>query len=301
MLLAAAASAGTALGADHCWILRGGGDLGSSGITHSVAGEFPSRLPEVFAQHVAAMDEERRPLEVEIDGYRVVGAAARYRGKTNGAIGVARSTPVWDADARALVQGVADHLGIAIEQIESHEKLERLARVDELTGLLNRRAFFQDIEKRMEVLRRRERGAALFYVDLDNFKQVNDELGHERGDQALTALAHMLSRGSRIGDLVARMGGDEFAMWLEETDANAAEAKAHALLEESLELRQFSASAAPALGISVGIALTQAQSNESVKDLISRADQAMYQVKHGTKGGYAFAPTSSVAKNGASS
>ena len=300
MLRAAAASVTTALGADHCWILRGSGTLGFSGITHSAEDEFPSRLPEVFARDVAAMGEQRRPIELEIDGYHVLGAPARYRDKTNGAIGLARRAPAWDADARALIQGVADHLGIAIEQIESHEKLERLARVDELTGLLNRRAFIHDIEKRMAVLRRRERGAALFYVDLDNFKQVNDELGHERGDEVLAALAHMLSRGSRVGDLIARMGGDEFAMWLEETDAAAAEAKVRFLLEDSQDLKQFSGTASLALGISVGIALTQPQSNESLKDLIARADQAMYQVKRGTKGGYAFAPAPSDANRGAS-
>ena len=300
MLRAAAASATTALGADHCWILRGGGGAGFSGITHSAMGEFPSRLPEVFARNVAAMAEQHRPIEIEIDGYHVLGAAARYRGKTNGAIGVARRTPVWDADARALIQGVADHLGIAIEQIESHEKLERLARVDELTGLLNRRAFFHDIERRMEVLRRRERGAALLYVDLDNFKQVNDALGHERGDEVLAALAHMLTRGSRIGDLIARMGGDEFAMWLEETDAAAAEAKVRSLLADSQDLKRFSGAAVPELGISVGIALTQPQSNESLKDLIARADGAMYQVKRATKGGYAFAPSPSDTNEGAS-
>jgi diguanylate cyclase (GGDEF)-like protein len=298
MLRAAAASTAEALDADHCWILRGGGALGFSGITHSAAGEFPSRLPEVFGKEVSGMGEQREPIELEIDGYRVLGAPSRYRGETNGAIGLARHAPAWDDDAKALVQGVADHLGIAIEQIESHEKLERLARVDELTGLLNRRAFFQDIDKRMEVLRRRERVAALLYVDLDNFKGVNDEMGHERGDEALAALANMLSRGSRIGDLVARMGGDEFAMWLEETDATAAEAKARALLEDSRELRRFSGTASPPLGISVGIAMAQPQSNESLKDLIARADQAMYQVKRGTKGGYAFAPTPPVATRG---
>lgn len=298
MLRAAAASTAQALDADYCWILRGGGALGFSGITHSVAGEFPSRLPEVFGKEVTGMGEQRRPIEIEIDGYRVLGAPARYRGGTNGAIGLARHAPGWDADARALIQGVADHLGIAIEQIESHEKLERLARVDELTGLLNRRAFFQDIDKRMEVLRRRERGAALLYVDLDNFKRVNDEMGHERGDEALASIANILSRGSRVGDLVARMGGDEFAMWLEETDATAAEAKARSLLEDSQELKRFSGTALPALGISVGIAMAQPQSNESLKDLIARADQAMYEVKHATKGGFAFAPTPSAATRG---
>ena len=300
MLRAAAASAATALGADHCWILRGGGALGFSGITHSVQGDFPSRLPEVFARNVAALGEQHRPIELEIDGYHVLGAAARYRDNTNGAIGLARYAPAWDSDARALIQGVADHLGIAIEQIESHGKLERLARVDDLTGLLNRRAFFQDIEKRMEVLRRRERSAALLYVDLDNFKQVNDTLGHERGDEVLTALAQMLMRGSRVGDLIARMGGDEFAMWLEETDAAAAEAKVRSLLQDSQDLKRFSGAAVPGLGISVGIALAQRQSNESLKDLIARADQAMYQVKHGAKGGYAFAPAPSDANRGAS-
>ncbi len=289
MLRAAAASAASALGADHCWILRGWGTTGFSGIVHSARGETPQKLPEAFARNLDQLDNGRA-VTMEIEGFHVLAAPARYRGVINGAIGVARHDPVWDEDSRALVEGVADHLGIAIEQIESHNKLERMTRVDELTGLLNRRAFFQDIEKRMKVLQRSRRSAALFYVDLDNFKQVNDQHGHAWGDEALAALALILSRGTRVGDLLARMGGDEFALWLEETDAAAAESKARSLIEECESLQRFSGSPSEPLGISVGIAILKPPFNESLKNLITRADQAMYQIKRGTKGGYAFAP-----------
>ena len=74
------------------------------------------------------------------------------------------------------------------------------------------------------------------YIDLDNFKPVNDVHGHQRGDEVLRELADMLSMGTRVGDLVARLGGDEFALWLEETTETDAAAKAQELLRDSKKL-----------------------------------------------------------------
>ena len=142
-----------------------------------------------------------------------------------------------------------------------------------------------------KVLLRRGRAASLFYVDLDNFKQVNDVHGHKWGDEALIALARLLSDGTRVGDIVARLGGDEFAMWLEETDEAAAKRRAHDLLERSTVLRTYSGSPDYPLGISIGIAVTDPHSEEALTSLIARADSAMYRVKKDKKGSYAFADT----------
>ncbi len=132
------------------------------------------------------------------------------------------------------------------------------------------------------------RCGALLYVDLDNFKQVNDVHGHQRGDEALVALAEILSGGSRVGDIPARLGGDEFALWLEETDAAAAEAKARTLLEQARSLRAYSGSPDTPLGISIGIALSDPALDESIDELLARADEAMYAVKKGGKGSFAL-------------
>jgi len=98
----------------------------------------------------------------------------------------------------ALLAGVAARVGIAVEQISIHEKLERLSRIDELTGLFNRRAFYDDMGDRLAHHRRTGRSGALVYVDLDNFKMVNDVKGHSAGDEVLILLSDILKGGSRI-------------------------------------------------------------------------------------------------------
>lgn len=148
-------------------------------------------------------------------------------------------------------------------------------RADEMTGRLNRRAFLADLADRTARAAGGGSGGALFYVDLDNFKAVNDVHGHQRGDEALIALSDLLVLKSRPGDLVARLGGDEFAMWLDRTDEKAAVKRAKDLLDASQGLRIFSGSPDKLLGISVGVAVLEGGSDEQVGELTARADSAM--------------------------
>ena len=142
-----------------------------------------------------------------------------------------------------------------------------------------------------------------FYVDLDNFKPVNDVHGHAQGDLVLKKLAGLLTDNSRAGDIPARFGGDEFALWLEETDETSAVAKANALLSASAGLRRFSGAAARPLGISIGIAISDpAAEAEDLKALIARADEAMYRAKRAGKGGYVLVrATEAAGRDGAAS
>ncbi len=88
-----------------------------------------------------------------------------------------------------------------------------------MTGLLNRRAFYEEeLPRRISRLERSGQTSAMFYVDMDNFKRVNDVHGHQAGDDAILYLRDMMLNFSRPGDLVARLGGDEFAMWLDGID-----------------------------------------------------------------------------------
>ena len=241
------------------------------------------------AMQKAVAGSEPAPVDLVAGGQRVLAVPSHYRGGLNGVICVARAkedTPFGE-DERALLAGVANHVGIAIEQIANHKKLEVLSRTDELTGLPNRRAFDEEVRRRFDHLRRMRRSGALFYVDLDNFKQVNDVHGHGRGDTVLKMVADLLGRGSRSGDTAARLGGDEFALWLEEADQEAAVAKAVVLLDAARSLRRYSGSAEKPLGLSVGIAVSDPTADRSYEDLVHQADEAMYWVKHRGKGGYA--------------
>ena len=214
-----------------------------------------------------------------------------FRGRVTGALVVSRSHSegVWSEEDRTFAGEVAAQFAVLLEQIESHRQLEAMARTDEMTGLLNRRAFFADLSDRVARISGGSSSGALFYVDLDNFKAVNDVHGHKRGDDALIALADLLVTKTRAGDLVARLGGDEFAMLLERTDVKTAHGRARDLLGAAEGLRIFSGSPDKPLGISVGVAVFQAGCGETVADLTSRADAAMYQIKHGTKSGYIIA------------
>lgn len=193
-------------------------------------------------------------------------------------------------DERRFCDELANQFAILIAQVDSHHKLEAMARTDEMTGLLNRRAFLAELADRTVRAGTGGSDGSLFYVDLDNFKAVNDVHGHQRGDEALIALADLLVTQTRPGDLVARLGGDEFAMWMDRTDKAVAKKRAAGLIAASRGLRIYSGAPDKPLGISVGVAVFDAdRADETVADLTARADSAMYDIKHGGKSGYVVA------------
>lgn len=229
-----------------------------------------------------------------VTGENEVGAlavATRYQGAVNGAIYLWRRADLgsFADDERAIVADAAEHLGIAMEQISAHEQLQRLSATDPLTGLLNRRSFLAELTRRYGRAARSGTGA-LVYCDLDNFKQVNDTHGHERGDAALCEVAALLRGQTRGEDLVARLGGDEFALWLEGMHADAAEAKAMVLLERADVLKPYSGGPECPLGMSLGVAVAAHGAGESLEALMGRADEAMYMVKKRGKGAVRIAP-----------
>ncbi len=225
-------------------------------------------------------------------GRRALASVSRYRHGINGAVCLWRTadqTP-WNDDDRLLVDAVATQIGIAIEQICNHERILTLSRTDALTGLFNRRAFFEELGRRFQRLSREGRAATLIYCDLDNFKLVNDVHGHARGDQALLEVRELLLRSTRPSDLIARLGGDEFALWLEGADETIAIARSKELLEASKALSVYSGDPRQPLHMSLGVAVHEPERPETMDELVIRADKAMYQVKRDGKGSWALAP-----------
>lgn len=226
-------------------------------------------------------------------------APAVFRGTVTGALLLSRKLKdnAFSDDERRFCDELATQFAILLAQFDSHQKLESMARTDEMTALLNRRAFMDELSDR--TIRASDGGSdgVLFYVDLDNFKAVNDVHGHTRGDEALIALADLLVTQTRPGDLVARLGGDEFAMWLDRTDTAAARKRAAGLIAASNGLRVFSGTPDKPLGISVGVAVFDAGGDaEAVAALMARADAAMYEIKHGGKSGYVIAAAAELAE-----
>ena len=291
MLTAAAASAARALGAAGCRVFR----MTAPGV-FTLAAQFGETAGLPAAEMGAILADIGDPdvtLERESGLWRILGAVTDYRAAINGGVCLCKANGVteWSDDERLLVGDIADQLGIAIEQINNHERIVRLSRTDALTGLLNRRAFYDDeMPRRLRRLEHASGNAALFYVDLDNFKAVNDLYGHQKGDEALIAVRDLLLEHSRPGDMIARIGGDEFVMWLDGIMPDVAEGRARQLIKASRCLHRFSEGAERPLGISVGVAVYDPATNETLDELLARADGAMYSIKHGGKGGFQMAP-----------
>ncbi len=173
------------------------------------------------------------------------------------------------------------------EQTRAKQKLAQLANLDDLTGLANRRAFHDELRRDLARTVRDEHKLAVLYLDLDGFKNVNDNLGHEAGDQVLREVARRLRQSLREGDLIGRVGGDEFATLLSgSVDRDVAERVATKLIESVSGSYPIGDDTAQ-LGVSIGIACCDGGS-EDADELISRADQAMYQAKRSGKGQLAF-------------
>ncbi|WP_187829986.1 diguanylate cyclase domain-containing protein [Siccirubricoccus phaeus] len=196
----------------------------------------------------------------------------------------------FDADDRHLLHAIADLLFVTLGNHMLQRELELQARTDALTGLLNRRAFMDDLRRRLD--RPGERGALLF-IDLDNFKPINDTLGHEAGDAALVAVAAVLREMARPVDLAARLGGDEFALWLEDADAAATGRRAAALCAAALRLSPWPPGRqGPKLTFSIGGAVRGPGAQLRPDALVAAADAAMYAVKRGGRGHWRLAPPS---------
>ena len=289
MLTTAATATARAMGASGSRIHRRASD-GSM----TIGASFGETNIDVDLEHLVADAQENEDVLTREQGeWNFLCTATRYHQAPNGAICLwkRRSDPQWTDDDRLLITDVATQLGIANEQIGNHERIVRLSRTDSLTGLLNRRAFYEEeLPRRMMRLAREGSTAALLYVDMDNFKVVNDVHGHQRGDEAILTLRDMMLDHTRPGDTVARLGGDEFAVWLDNMPEDSVRERVHALVEAAYALRRFSGSEDRPLAISVGVAIFDPELNESMDHLLARADAAMYEVKRTGKGQYRIAP-----------
>jgi diguanylate cyclase (GGDEF)-like protein/PAS domain S-box-containing protein len=165
----------------------------------------------------------------------------------------------------------------------AQEKIESLAFFDPLTGLPNRRLLIDRLEQALAASARHHREGALLFIDLDNFKDLNDSLGHDMGDLLLQQVAQRLGAGMREGDTVARLGGDEFVVILEDLSPNPDEAAAQAeavgekilcLLARTYQLSGHEHHSTPSIGVTLFN-----DHVETVAELLRRADLAMYQAK----------------------
>ena len=158
------------------------------------------------------------------------------------------------------------------------EHLRAQAEHDDLTGLHNRSFFLQEIERVVERARRSRQVSTLLYIDLDNFKYVNDTLGHMAGDRLLIEIGGLLRKRARRSDLIARLGGDEFTMLLYDTHADEAQAIAESFRKTLADYRFRHSGDQLDMGCSIGVASITADSR-SPQEVLSRADFACHLAK----------------------
>lgn len=210
-------------------------------------------------------------------------ASCKFRDRVTAELVVERQAMPWTEEEQAMLTRIADPVAVAIAQADQLEAAERLSLTDWLTGLGNRRAFEEEVGRRLAALSRStEQTGVLMLIDLDHFKQLNDTQGHDAGDEALRQVAELLRAQTRASDLAARLGGDEFALWLDQANLPGGERVAMALKAAMAEVRVMLKT--DQLSLSMGLASWRP--GDSLAELFKRADEALYCVKRRGRDGH---------------
>jgi len=285
MMRAALEALVTAVGAEGCAVLDTIGD----GVEPAILHQIGNALPQVRQTVLTLL--ESGPTEVTQacgqDGRLVLICPSRSRFGEHTAFALWRApgSRPWDGDELVLAGSATGIIRVILEHDVVQREMARQARSDPLTGLINRRGFLDEVARRTDRLDREGIPGTLMFVDLDNFKELNDFAGHEVGDEALCITARLLRATVRPSDLVARLGSDEFALWLDGADEFAASERAEQLRQDGPKaLAHLSPGNGLALTMSIGIATRWPGRGEALETTIRRADQAMYQVKHAGRG-----------------
>ena len=208
-----------------------------------------------------------------------IGVPVLYAGEVYGFLNIDSSADAdaFGDDSLEVVQAFAAQAALLLHEANLRAQIHLAARTDLLTGLPNRRAFTEALEREVSRARRHAEPLSLIVADVQKFKSVNDRLGHQAGDEALVLVAAILQGTVRAEDTVFRWGGDEFAVLLPRTDAQAAE-----LVRERLRraLRASPFTLGP-LELNMGIA-TLASGSSTGEQLLHEADAAMYREKRGS-------------------
>ncbi len=165
-----------------------------------------------------------------------------------------------------------------MEHVKVHERQRMMAITDELTGLCNRRGFFTLAEQQLRLLKRLKRGIYILYADVDNLKAINDNLGHQKGDMALTDAANILKATYRESDIIARIGGDEFVVAPIGTTGDSIDSVT-ARLEENVNRHNSKEGRPYKLSLSFGVTFCDPENLCSIDELLSSAEKVMYEHK----------------------
>ncbi len=279
MMQAALEAIATSLGLEGAAVL----DLAGDGVLPTVLHQTGAGLSSVLYRALAMLESDEPHAGVLGDDGRfllVCPCQTRFGASAGLALWRPQGGRALDPDDATLAASATGLIRMILEHESIQREMARQARTDPLTGLLNRRAFLDEMGRRLDRLEHEQMPGTLLYIDLDHFKALNDSQGHDLGDEALCLTAALLRSTVRPQDLVARLGGDEFAVWMDSADEFAAAERAEALRLQGPEaLAHLAGPNAPPVTMSIGIATRWPGLAEDVEILMQRADQAMYDVK----------------------
>jgi diguanylate cyclase (GGDEF)-like protein len=247
----------------------------AAGGRHEVrARAAPTEDPPVgdCVQALAALRHTGEPAVVQTSGGACTAAPVTVEGQLWGAL-VATGTDD-DPPSPACVTLMAELVAVSVANAEARARLVEMTRTDPLTGAANRRAFSERLSAELERAQRHDEPLTLAFLDVDHFKSLNDSHGHDTGDRVIRELVGRIAHQLRAGDLLARIGGDEFALLLPETDYPAATVVVDRV-RKSVEQTPLAG-----LEVTVTIGASVLERGEATPETIYRgADQALYSAK----------------------
>ncbi|OQY32084.1 MAG: hypothetical protein B6243_07745 [Anaerolineaceae bacterium 4572_5.2] len=220
----------------------------------------------------------------------IIGIPLKMEGSIVGVMNISRSsTGDFAASDLSLLQLLANQAAIAISNARLHATVRKQAKSDTMTGLPNRRALDERLEEEIRSAHRTGHSFATVMMDLDGFKLVNDTYGHPVGDQVLRVLFNYLAQGLRTSDFLARYGGDELTLILNQTDLVAAKLVTDKMLEKLGKFKfTLPDGSLLKIGMSGGIALFPIH-GQTAAQLLRAADEALYRSKKYKRGSFTIA------------
>ncbi|MCP4282967.1 MAG: EAL domain-containing protein, partial [Gammaproteobacteria bacterium] len=211
-----------------------------------------------------------------------------FSGKVLGAFGMYYDYPALpNKEESSDLTSAARLASLVMERDHAQKRIQQLAYTDELTGLASRARFYQSLEELIKTSKRHNRHFSLLYIDLDDFKDINDSLGHDIGDSLLKKIANRLASASREADFIGRLGGDEFCLLVEDVvdDYNAANVAQRCLEIISQPIELSTRKLTPTC--SIGVARFP-EDGRDPSTLLKAADISLYAAKEHGKNRYAF-------------
>lgn len=219
--------------------------------------------------------------EVQIESARQKGHSCSYQLQIEemdlGKLEVYRGRKFVESEL-VLLENLLSILVYPLRNALQHKKAILLAYCDALTGIRNRSTFEESFERELHLAQRHQQDLTLLVIDIDHFKQVNDQYGHAAGDELLVAVANRIQASIRTTDMLFRYGGEEFVAVLTNSDCEASCDIAERILQSVREIQLQIGSQVLGVSVSIGLACRDAQDDRH--SLFNRADKAMYAAKH---------------------